>query len=493
MSYEMSGLYKKQMCEAYEISSCPESSGACVPQNLEDQIQRFLDLEIAYSKAGEIPQVKDPLVEKRIKQISLANPLVSAVIEQRIGQIERSKKWDEGTLEELQRQCEAKDLEMEELKRCLGLPIHERQIWNIANTIETIQKEQFQGIRLECKNRNLSETFSFVFGPKESLVYVMLKSPQGFVARSSFKKVKLVVVVPFQTESAPWLIIQKENRKYKKRCDSWEIAALKANPDLPERCYDDLRREIKLNSLYRCAVPPLFAISRDPTDTEPGQSHVFEPFLNIFEPWFHDLHVFSDEDWVDCISGLVDGLLELHKSGRVHGDIKWPNALWRRTEEGKVECRWIDLSHSDLIENFAPDKWPLKNYYGSLMCTPPELLLNSLSAPEELCAVECWALGFFSCSMLFGIPPWWRELRAIYDRGLPPTYMPMTEAEAVKIKILMQESLAEIRQHVEESPHSTLRSVQLICLNLMAFDPKQRLSLELAKLQLERLRTTVCT
>ncbi len=95
---------------------------------------------------------------------------------------------------------------------------------------------------------------------------------------------------------------------------------------------------------------------------------------NIDNPSF-----FSNEDIFDIVRQVAEGLAYLHENNIIHNDIKPANIVFRKTDEGQVQCSIIDFGISLNLKNYT------KNAYHKEIASSKTVVY---AAPEKLNGVN---------------------------------------------------------------------------------------------------------
>jgi serine/threonine protein kinase len=102
---------------------------------------------------------------------------------------------------------------------------------------------------------------------------------------------------------------------------------------------------------------------------------------------------------LDVIRQLLEGVLELHAAGVVHGDIKCDNVLVETSREGVVRPRLIDFGLARLIGETV---WIAEGFVaGTPEYLAPELVLGALPTP----ASDLYAIGIMLYELVTGETP----------------------------------------------------------------------------------------
>ncbi len=106
----------------------------------------------------------------------------------------------------------------------------------------------------------------------------------------------------------------------------------------------------------------------------------------------------EDQKW-NLLLGIVNGLLHIHFSGIVHGDIKMENILVSTNEDGEVAPKISDFGGSIITSdaNYG-------SYRGTDIYNAPEIRLSTLSIDDlnELLYCDIWALGLLALEITLG-------------------------------------------------------------------------------------------
>jgi serine/threonine protein kinase len=114
------------------------------------------------------------------------------------------------------------------------------------------------------------------------------------------------------------------------------------------------------------------------------------------------------EEQVPILLAAVGSVGVLHRAGLVHGDIKPPNLLVKRSSAGSYSARLIDFDDCFFSGN-AP---PIEDMVGDVTYHSPELLgylLGEMDGRQLGTASDVFALGLVFAEYLVGRLPTWRS------------------------------------------------------------------------------------
>jgi serine/threonine protein kinase len=363
-------------------------------------------------------------------------------------------------------------------------PLSVSDFWNIAEVVEKTKEifEKDPGKMFFAKKVSPMETSLFADTGKR-VFYVVLKRMNGFIAEGLIKTVRLVIGLPFDSLSSAQSFVQKTNRRRR--------SGIALDKERARKKYESFKREIRISSKYSCVLTPTLVWEQPYSPDVPGKLRVVEPYLSSMKTF--SLMKPSSKDLVDCALSLINGLLELKEDQRIHGDIKLANALWKRTSEGKVGCKWSDLGLSKSFREDDKKTVCLNHWYGTVEYTPPELLGKILSTPNELFRVEAFAAGCLLIQLYYeDSPHWFKDLQVIYQWQLQHVSTQDAEIAAEKIDEIVNQMSSWFKAIQERTTGWTVRDqFKLICLKLMEVDPQQRITLESVKSWLELLKSYV--
>jgi len=101
----------------------------------------------------------------------------------------------------------------------------------------------------------------------------------------------------------------------------------------------------------------------------------------------------SDSEKWDILHGIAKGLLSLHHSGIVHGDVKMENVLVAEMADGPAVPKIADFGSS--IITASREHQP---YWGTDIYNSPEIRLRTLNSldTDQLVYCDVWAFGLLA-------------------------------------------------------------------------------------------------
>jgi serine/threonine protein kinase len=357
--------------------------------------------------------------------------------------------------------------------RALGnVGLLEKEVWNLAEVLDHV----FLSL---CNKKDVCFFFrklvnksscSFEFDSKTKCFYIWLKKKSSFQSGGTYKKGRYSITVPFERNIRATLTWQKTNRAF--LYTTGEI-----NAEQSSEMFDLFVNEVKLAKECACCPQMLNAMVyyRKPFMVG-GTVKAFKK-LSVIEELYQPVSMItslpSDRDFFYLTMSLLDGLLEFYKNERIHGDVKIENALWR----GGDRARWTDLGFSRSFKEMTGEKIILEKYYGSITCTPPELLDGPLCTKEDVLAAEAWAFGYFLFSVFVGNGlPWGNRLHEVLSKDTP--ILPSDKKEIVG---QMRGYLSTMRQIAEAAPITLPNEIKKISLRLLIIERPNRYTIEQAK------------
>jgi serine/threonine protein kinase len=178
---------------------------------------------------------------------------------------------------------------------------------------------------------------------------------------------------------------------------------------------------------------------------------------------------------------IVNGIAYLHKTGRIQGDLKLDNVLWRvgkdrpfalidfgfvrkvvPTKSGEFQT--LDCGHYD------------RGYYGSIYYTSPELWGVKDFSGDPM-KVESFAVGYVLWQAFYGAPPWQEEISNAYDKNESVT-QERREAlqETIRTAINAKRKSEKFGTRKFEDLKTDTERMKWIMLELLNQDPKTRLT-----------------
>ncbi|MDB6080790.1 MAG: hypothetical protein JWO53_62, partial [Chlamydiia bacterium] len=124
---------------------------------------------------------------------------------------------------------------------------------------------------------------------------------------------------------------------------------------------------------------------------------------------------YSHNEILQIAIDLMCGLACMHVASIVHGDLKLGNALFKRNGRGELSAALADFGFSFDTRIDPPAAIYKKNFYGSLLCTPPELVQLQKFTGDYF-KNDVWALGFMLYQLHFRKNPSWSDmLEELYE------------------------------------------------------------------------------
>jgi serine/threonine protein kinase len=360
--------------------------------------------------------------------------------------------------------------------RALGnVGLLEKELWNTAEVLDHVflslcGKKDVCFFFRKVENKS---SCSFEFDSKTKCFYIWLKKKSSFQSGGAYKKGRWSITVPFERNLRATLTWQKTNRAFLHT--SGEINSEESN-----EMFDLFVNEVKLAKECACCPQMLntMVYYRKPF-TVGGREKTFKK-LSVIEELYQPVSMItslpSDRDFFYLTMNLLDGLLEFYQKGRIHGDVKIENALWR----GGDRARWTDLGFSRSLKEMTGGKIILRKYYGSITCSPPEFLDGPLCKKEDVLAAEAWAFGYFLFSVFVsdGLP-WGDRLYEVLSKDTP--ILPSDKKEIVA---QMRGYLNTMRIIAEAAPITLLNEIKKISLRLLIIERPNRYTIEQAKYHL---------
>ncbi len=206
------------------------------------------------------------------------------------------------------------------------------------------------------------------------------------------------------------------------------------------------------------------------------------------EAYDHDLYIFTEftdedvrkkisfEDLLTVLEKAGKTLLQMHKDGVVHRDVKAKNILYRKSKDGKVSARLIDFGHA--YEPDSSTQFRKRNKgYGTLRYTAPDLLEkpNMKGDPLFLAKAEdAYALGQCIYEVYLQLATPWGS---ITYRALKKKDKEKADEQRKEAIRLQKEEAALLAREAKSHPHTLEKELFAIMAKLLEPNPKKRMDI----------------
>lgn len=283
-----------------------------------------------------------------------------------------------------------------------------------AHVIElAISRLRWKTEDMLLKKRPDADMASLIVSSRVSSVFLVLsRRTKGFlVGEGGSKRVIVALRIPFDATQAPEVLVKRVSRVI------WKGPTL--DLERTEWTADYFLRELSLVGQVPGIDRPIIAYESRRMRVVQGAPVVVRKITAI-EKCYQTVSWLAGDtgrlfESVHVASCLANQLAWCHENGLTHGDIKQDNGLWL-SDGHHIEAKWTDWAFAKKLVDW---RLSTKEFYGSIVYTPPEMFGLREPFQGDPCKVECWAFGMFLYELFFNMRlPWCDWVYTFFARGV---------------------------------------------------------------------------
>lgn len=295
--------------------------------------------------------------------------------------------------------------------------------------------------------------------------FVLLKSKgSGLISITTYKKVTKAIQLPrdasLKATVRAQAIFRLRDGPENERLANLEVAKWQYLKDEP------------------CIWPLIFATTY--------QKPAFPPTVTTISPLADgDIHALPQSCGLDehlkVFKAVFQGVEAMHLSNHVHGDLKKTNALFALQEMGQLLVGLIDFGFTFNVATEPRATIFNKGYYGSIVCTPPEVF-GIKPFDGDYFKADIWALGFMLYCHVFNTIPRWHSMlmHYYYKRSERPVPAYAREVMHALVRSDIEGPLAALRNVAMFRPLTREEKLHTLIFNMMRLDPNERYDISTA-------------